>query len=118
MRLALAFAILGAAAAQRPDECPAAPEGSTYASDPPCYFPTNFLEVPVKAVKQDTHDTYIITFHLPKGVGLNLPVSSAIVMSAPGKDGTEIARPYNPISPHDRLGSFDLLVKGYEEGQD
>merc|ERR1711870_62547 len=39
-------------------------------------------------------------------------------MNAPGfgKDGKDAVRPYNPISANSVLGSFDLLVKSYEQG--
>jgi cytochrome-b5 reductase len=91
--------------------------GLEYATDPPCYFPTTFLEVPVTAVRQETHNSKIVTFGLPEGVSLSLPVSSAIVMNAPGiKDGKDDAKPYNPISSNTVLGSFDLLVKTYPGG--
>jgi len=92
--------------------------GLEYASDPPCYFPTTLLEVPVMGVREDTYNSKVITFGLPEGTSLNLPVSSAIVMNAPGagKKGENVTRPYNPISANSQLGSFDLLVKVYEEG--
>jgi cytochrome-b5 reductase len=113
MRVLLQLLAAAAIAAQ---DCPAAPEGSSYASEG-CYFPTTFLEVPVRAVRQETHDTKVITFGLPDGVSLNLPVSSAILMKAPGvKAGKDAVRPYNPISSHLQKGSFDLLIKSYDDG--
>jgi len=99
--------------------CAAAPEDAQYANDPPCYFPTIFLEVPVKAIREETHDSKVITFGLPEGVSLNLPVSSAILMNAKGagKNGKDIIRPYNPISPNSVTDSFDLLIKVYPDGK-
>ena len=49
---------------------------------------------------------------------LNLPVSSAIVMNAPGagEGGKDAARAYNPISANSLLGSFELVIKQYEAG--
>lgn len=92
--------------------------GLEYASDPPCYFPTTFHSTSVKEVRKDTHNSKVITFELPEGVPLNLPVSSAIMMNAPGadKNGKDVARPYNPITPNTVLGSFDLLIKSYDQG--
>lgn len=89
-----------------------------YASSPPCYFPTTLLEVPVTSVKQLTATTKLISFGLPVGTSLSLAVSSAILMNVPGggKDGKDLVRPYNPVSPNTQLGSFDLLVKIYPEG--
>jgi len=41
------------------------------------------------------------------------------MLNAPGvsKKGKDVMRPYNPISAPDVEGSFDLLIKVYEEGQ-
>ena len=54
----------------------------------------HLLSVPVKAVRQATHNTKVITFGLPDGVSLSLPVSSCIMMEAPGygKDGKALLR--------------------------
>ena len=100
------------------EECEAPPADSTYASDPPSYFPTEFLSVPVRAIRKETHNSFVITFGLPEGVSLNLPISSAILMRAPGagKNGGDAIKPYNPISSNAQLGSFDLLIKVYEGG--
>jgi cytochrome-b5 reductase len=97
----------------------AKPEGATYATDdPPCYFPTDFVAVPVRAVREVTADSRVITFGLPEGVSLSLPVSSCILMKATGagKDGADVIKPYNPISPNTVKGSFDLLIKIYPGG--
>ena len=101
-------------------DTPAAPPGSSYATDdPPCYFPTDWLAVPVRAVRQETSDSRVITFGLPDGISLSLPVSSCILMKATGagKDGKDVIKPYNPISSNLVTGSFDLLVKVYPNGQ-
>jgi len=92
--------------------------GLEYASDPPCYFPTSFHGVNVKEVRRDTHNAKVISFELPEGMSLNLPVSSAILMNAPGygKDGKDVFKPYNPINSNTDLGTFSLLVKSYEQG--
>jgi len=85
-------------------KCLAPPESSTYASEPHGFFPTTFHDAPVLAIKRETHDSNVITFGLPEGVSLELPISSAIMLNAPGvKDGKDVARPYNPISPNSRL---------------
>jgi cytochrome-b5 reductase len=73
--------------------------------------------VPVRAVRDETHDTKVLEFALPAGASLGLPVSSALLMRAPGaKDGKDAIKPYNPISPNRALGSFELLVKAYPGG--
>jgi len=93
--------------------------GVEYATDPPCYFPTSLLEVKVEAIRSETWNSLIVTFELPPDRALNVPVSSAILANAPGydpDDGSDVLRPYNPISDYSLLGSFDLLVKVYPEG--
>jgi len=101
--------------------------GLQYAADPPhCYFPTQFVSVPVIASRHTTHDSKIVTFGLPEGMSLDLPVSSAIVMKVledeqdgndSGKKKRDVMRPYNPISNSRREGSFDILVKIYPGGK-
>ena len=105
------------ATAQEQGSCDAPPPDATYAADPPCFFPTEFLAAPLLSVRQETHNSKVLRFGLPEGVSLRLPVSSAIVLNAPMADGKSIARPYNPISSNDQRGSFDLLVKVYPEGK-
>lgn len=81
---------------------------------PRCYFPSSqTLAVPVLAVRAETHISKVITFGLPPKTRLNLPVSSCLMMLH-GNGST--ARPYNPISPHTAVGSFQLLIKTYPDG--
>jgi len=115
--IVFALAIVATARADEP-ACAAIPPGSTYAAEPPSYFPTEFLEVPVLSVRHETHNSKVVTFALPEGVSLELPISSAIVMNAPGAgpEGKDVARPYNPISSNEVRGSFELLIKVYDDG--
>jgi len=102
-------------------------EGGGSSTDEP-YFPSNyFLPVPVRSIRQETHDTKIITFGLPESRTVGIPVSSAILMNVPpnkdnnesttttGKKPRPIMRPYNPINIEQK-GSFDLIVKIYPDG--
>merc|ERR1711966_470679 len=80
-------------------KCEAPPNDAVYASDPPCHFPSNhLLSVPVLSVREETKNTKVIKFGLPAGVSLSLPVSSCILMQAPGDAAKALIRPYNPIS--------------------
>ena len=108
---------LSASLCSATDECEAPPAGSTYVVDG-SYFPTEFLEVPVRAVRRETHDSLVVSFGLPEGVSLSLPISSAILMRAPGvgKNGQDAIKPYNPISSNSQLGAFELLIKVYQGG--
>eukprot|EP00729_Bicosta_minor_P003124 gene3124-33230_t len=93
----------------------AAPDAEYATSGMPrCYFPSSqTLAVPVLAVRAETHISKVITFGLPPKTRLNLPVSSCLMMMH-GNGST--ARPYNPISPHTAVGSFQLLIKTYPDG--
>jgi hypothetical protein len=85
-----------------------------YASDPPCYFPTSPLPSTVLAVRQETASSLVLTFSLPEGSALNLPVSSCVMLKVgPDKSGDDTWRPYNPISW--AAGSFELLVRQYSK---
>ena len=92
LALALLANLLSLVVTADEGECEAPPVDSKYAHDPPCYFPTEFIEVPVKATRIETHDSKVITFALPKGTSLSLPISSAILMKAPGvgADGKDV----------------------------
>ena len=105
LRGASAAVLLLTAIAAADDECAAAPADATYAS-PGMHFPTDWLEVPVLAVRAETHDSKVITFRLPAGASLNLPISSAILMKVPGvgDGGKDVIKPYNPISSNKVLG--------------
>ena len=85
-----------------------------YASDPPCYFPTSPLPSTVLAVRTESSNSKVLTFSLPEGASLNLPVSSCVMLKVgPDKSGDDTWRPYNPISW--ATGSFELLVKRYSD---
>ena len=49
----------------------------------PGYFPTELVRVPVVDVKEETHNSKVITFGLPDDASLDLPVSSALLMHVP-----------------------------------
>jgi len=92
------------------------PADAVYATMPPnqCYFPSShFIKVPLISIKQATHNSSILQFALPPNTSLNLTVSSCIMMQATHKDQ---AKPYNPISSNETLGSFSILVKHYTHG--
>jgi len=48
---------------------------------------------------------------------LNLPIFSYLLVNAPAqeRDGTDAIRPYTSISDDTVTGSFELLVKRYDE---
>ena len=76
-----------------------------------CFFPTEFHDAPLVAVKEYNHDTKIFTFGLPAGVSLDLPVCACILVKGANQDGEPAIRPYTPTSSNEQKGSFDLMVK-------
>jgi len=101
---------------ENPDTCfENAPTDAKYVSEG-AYFPSNsYLKVPVLAIRDETHNSKVITFKLPPTQSLGITISSAILMNVPKDETKFIARPYNPIHMHNE-GSFDLLIKIYPEG--
>lgn len=67
--------------------------------------------------KQYNYNCKLVRFALPQDQSLQLPVCACVLLKAPGLDGAEdVVRPYTPVSDDLTKGSFDLLVKVYEEG--
>ena len=66
--------------------------------------------------KAYNHDSTLYTFGLPEGKSLSLPVCACVLMRGFDAKGEVAVRPYTPTSSNEVLGSFDLLVKVYEQG--
>ena len=84
-----------------------------YASS--CYLPTSWIDLPLVAKREHSHDSTIYNFGLPEGQALNLPTCACILLRVPGTDNDAV-RPYTPISEEGTPGGFDLLVKRYPGG--
>jgi hypothetical protein len=87
-----------------------------------CVIPTSWTALPVLSIAVYSHDTSVFTFGLPGGGAggegcLGLPACACLLALAPGADhdGSDAVRPYTPISPGDKKGSFDLLIKRYDQ---
>ena len=80
-------------------------------------------EEPVKCkLVQKTYaslDARLLTFSLPEpDKPLNLPTCACILALAKVSDSSDmLIRPYTPVSTNAALGTFDLLVKVYENGK-
>jgi cytochrome-b5 reductase len=87
-----------------------------YASS--CIIPTTWLPLPLLTRKAISHDSSLLEFGLPEGKSLNLPTCACVLVCAPGmaQDGSDVVRPYTPISKETMLGKFELLVKRYDGG--
>lgn len=82
----------------------------------PVLSPEEFRKFPLIAKTRVSHNSCVYKFGLPKSTDrLGLPIGQHISISAI-IDGKEVVRSYTPISNDDQLGSFDLLIKTYENG--
>ena len=84
-----------------------------------CIFPTEWAEAPLIAKSQYNHDSVTFTFGLPEGASLALPVCACLLLrgyAGADADAEVAVRPYTPTSSNEVRGSFDLLVKVYENG--
>jgi len=84
-----------------------------YASS--CYLPTSWLDLPLVAKQEHSHDSTLYSFGLPEGQALNLPTCACLLLRVPGTPDDAV-RPYTPISEEGTVGRFDLLVKRYPGG--
>ena len=83
-----------------------------YASS--CVIPNRWIDLKLLSKRTYNDNTSIFEFALPPGESvLNLPVLGHLIVKAPGKehDGGDAIRPYTSISPFDKRGSFEILVK-------
>ncbi|CAI5759151.1 unnamed protein product [Candida verbasci] len=82
----------------------------------PILKPDEFIKFPILKITKVSHNSKIYKFGLPKPSDkLNLPIGQHISIGSI-INGKEIVRSYTPISNSDQLGSFDLLIKTYDQG--
>lgn len=78
--------------------------------------PEEFRKFPLIAKTRVSHNSCVYKFGLPKSTDrLGLPIGQHVSISAV-INGKEVVRSYTPISNDEQLGSFDLLIKTYENG--
>lgn len=85
-----------------------------------CVIPTSWTPLTLLSKRPYNHDTSIFEFALPVGYEKNslaLPVTAHLLVLAPHsqKDGSDAVRPYTSISSFEKTGSFELLVKRYDQ---
>lgn len=84
--------------------------------DLPVLHPIEYRKFPLIKKTRVSHNSCVYRFGLPKASDrLGLPIGQHISISA-NINGKEVVRSYTPISNDDQLGSFDLLIKTYPEG--
>lgn len=82
----------------------------------PVLHPTDYRKFPLIGKTRVSHNSCVYKFGLPKSTDrLGLPIGQHISISAVIND-KEVVRSYTPISNDEQLGSFDLLIKTYENG--
>lgn len=78
--------------------------------------PEQFRKFPLIDKTRVSHNSCIYKFGFPNSTDrLGLPIGKHVVISAV-IDGKEVVRSYTPISNDEQLGSFDLLIKTYDQG--
>eukprot|EP00592_Proboscia_alata_P012978 CAMPEP_0194390128 /NCGR_PEP_ID=MMETSP0174-20130528/108211_1 /TAXON_ID=216777 /ORGANISM="Proboscia alata, Strain PI-D3" /LENGTH=274 /DNA_ID=CAMNT_0039183147 /DNA_START=146 /DNA_END=970 /DNA_ORIENTATION=+ len=84
-----------------------------------CQFTTEFVSS--KLISRSLlpgGTTSVLKFDLPdESKPLNLSTCACILAKINGDDNEVICRPYTPVSTNALVGSFDLLVKHYENGK-
>ncbi|EIE23241.1 ferredoxin reductase-like protein [Coccomyxa subellipsoidea C-169] len=86
----------------------------------PFLNPDVWQELPLAEKEVITHNTRRFRFALPyKDQPIGLPIGQHISLKAlkPAADGTEIFKPYTPVSDDDLLGYVDFVIKVYEQGR-
>eukprot|EP01061_Rhynchopus_euleeides_P001155 TRINITY_DN10824_c0_g4_i1.p1 TRINITY_DN10824_c0_g4~~TRINITY_DN10824_c0_g4_i1.p1 ORF type:complete len:283 (+),score=110.80 TRINITY_DN10824_c0_g4_i1:52-900(+) len=83
----------------------------------PALSPKEFRSFPLLTRGQVSSDTQRLEFGMTLSQVTGMEVAGLLVVKFKGEDGKAVIRPYTPISPEDRAGSFELLVKKYPGGK-
>lgn len=84
----------------------------------PFLDPSRWQELALVDKKSLTHNTRRFRFALPyRDQVLGLPVGQHISVKASLQDGTEVMRPYTPISDGQQRGYVDFVIKVYPQGK-
>ncbi|KAF9997957.1 NADH-cytochrome b5 reductase [Entomortierella chlamydospora] len=78
--------------------------------------PNAFVDFKLKKVEKLTPNTSRFTFELEENQKLGMDVTSCVITKFAKEDGKAVIRPYTPTSDADQTGSFDFVIKHYENG--
>ena len=94
------------------------PGPPTAAVVPPgqCAFTDEWSAVPLTKREAVSHDTLLLSFGLDESRPLGLSTCACLLARA-SIDGSDVVRPYTPVSTNAMRGAFQLLVKVYPEGE-
>lgn len=77
-----------------------------------------WVDFKVASIQQLSNDTKLLTFALPEANNnLGLITASCILAKFVTPKGSNVIRPYTPISDIEKKGDFELLVKKYDGGK-
>ncbi|KAH9854521.1 cytochrome-b5 reductase [Lenzites betulinus] len=94
-------------------------------SDKSALDPQNFVDFKLKKIEPYNYNTARFVFELPADTASLLPVASCVVVKSAADaanplldaKGKPVIRPYTPISPSDKPGELEFLIKRYETGK-
>ncbi|EDO18237.1 hypothetical protein Kpol_543p67 [Vanderwaltozyma polyspora DSM 70294] len=78
----------------------------------------NWIDLPISRIEEISHDTKRFTFKYPSQDSVSgLVVASALLTKFVTPKGSNVIRPYTPVSDVDEKGSLDLVIKHYPDGK-
>ncbi|AJS35438.1 Mcr1p [Saccharomyces cerevisiae YJM1248] len=77
-----------------------------------------WIDLPISKIEEESHDTRRFTFKLPtEDSEMGLVLASALFAKFVTPKGSNVVRPYTPVSDLSQKGHFQLVVKHYEGGK-
>ena len=89
---------------------------SSLANDDRVVHPIHFKQFQVLKRTSESHNTVRITLEIPGDRDLGLRIGRHVSVKA-DIAGNKVIRAYTPVSRIDQRGSFDILVKRYDDGK-
>lgn len=76
-----------------------------------------FTPIPIGSTKYISKDTKEITFDLPEGHSLGGETAYMVLFKTVTPKGSNVIRPYTPVSTPETTGSATFVIKGYKDGK-
>ncbi|CCK70942.1 cytochrome-b5 reductase KNAG_0F02800 [Huiozyma naganishii CBS 8797] len=78
----------------------------------------SWIDLPISKIQQESHDTKRFFFKLPsEDAETGLTLASALYTKFVTEKGSNVVRPYTPVSDLGDKGGFELVVKHYPDGK-
>lgn len=84
---------------------------------PSALEPGQFTPIPVGSTKYISKDTKEITFDLPEGHSFGGSTAYMVMFKFVTPKGSNVIRPYTPVSTPDTTGSATFVIKAYKDGK-